>query len=307
MIHPIKKRGRPNKTETEKKRDRLKKHTKEEKDIVITLPACSDDDDSENDGHDGHDDNDGHDESNESNENDINNDYYTINHSDEDNDLGYISSNGDYKDESDDTDVYKEFKERDKLIKKLQDENQALRQQLDDVKKKGSNINSIGKKELTEKMSRINILDIVNSNKIVLKSKCEIDCHHCTLDISGIPWLMPVSYVNNAYYVNRDRIFCSPNCMLRYNERILNDHRQKIRHGLIIQLYQQIYETDTPLKSALDPEDWLKKFGKDWTRNKYKQNLNILTNNATNKLPIMIPCMTVDEVANVGINCTDVV
>ena len=313
MIHPIKKRGRPNKTEVKKKRDRLKKTNKEEKDIVITLPACSQDDSDNNSDSDRESDRDSGTSSRNrgstiiENKEDVDDDFYTINHSDEDNDLGYISEDIGNKDDSEDIDIYKELRERDKLIKKLTDENQQLRQEVQDIKKKGSVIQNISKPELLEKMSRLKLLNIVDGNKIVLNSKCEVDCQHCTLDISGIPWFMPISYVNDAYYVNCNRIFCSPNCMLRYNERILNDHRQKIRHGLIIQLYQEIYETDDTLKSALDPEDWLKKFGKDWTRNKFKQNLNILTNDVKNKLPLMVPCMTIEEVINAGIKYTDVI
>ena len=304
MIKQTKRRGRPNKIEVQRKKDRNNRNKNEENDIIITLPSCSDDykdynnsdgnNESDNDNNNDNDRNNESDNNDNDNDNDNNDktknsekDYYTINYSDENNDLGYISedqSSGSYK--TDKTDFYVEISERDKLIKKLTLENNNLRKDLEEIRKKGIQI-TLGKKELSEKMSKLSILNIVDGNKLILKSKCDIDCVHCTLDISGIPWLMPVSYINGAYYVNSDRIFCSPNCMLRYNDRILNDHRQKIRHGLIIQMYQEIYDTDETLKSALDPEDCLKKFGKEWSSNKFKQNLNLLTYNSKETLPIM--------------------
>jgi hypothetical protein len=320
MIKQTKRRGRPNKIEVQRKKDRNNRNKNEENDIIITLPSCSDDyKDYNHDSNDSNDSNSGNGNGNgdDGNDNDNDNDnektknsekdYYTINYSDENNDLGYISedqSSGSYK--SVKPDFYLEISERDKLIKKLTQENNNLRKDLEEIKKKGIHL-SLGKKELSEKMSKLTILNIVDGNKLILKSKCDIDCIHCTLDISGIPWLMPVSYINGAYYVNSDRIFCSPNCMLRYNDRILNDHRQKIRHGLIIKMYQEIYDTEEILKSALDPEDCLKKFGKEWSPNKFKQNLNLLTYNSKEILPIMIPCITIDEARKNGISCTTVI
>jgi hypothetical protein len=311
MIRTKKRRGRPNKKAVQLKKERQQLHYTEETDIIITLPYCSEDKESETINSSNSDGGDYVDNANDvgtvddididndiDNDNDNEKDYYTINYSEENNELGYISEC------SNKTDLYKEIEERDNLIKKLKDINMNLRKDLENMNKDIKQKYEIT--ELKKKLSEASILNI-DGNKIVLNSKCKVDCAHCTLPVSDIPWLMPYAYINGCYYVNDKRIFCSPNCSLRYNDRILCDHRQKIRHGLIIKMYQEICNTDKPLKSALDPEDCLDKFGKTLTPSEYKKSLNILTSNSKDVLPLMIPCITIEEAQNKGITCTNVI
>lgn len=335
MNRPTGRRGRPKKEEAKKRREREKRNRKKEKDIVITLPTFSDDEDDyrNNSSSKGKGNN-----KSKNNDSDDSHDYYTINHSDGENDLGYISddvasnsnsnsntntnnnanaNNGegsdtdmgigmDYGDDSDDADVYKELREQIKMNKKLISENQELREEMKEMKKKGSKNNSLNQKELKKAFTKCKFLSLVNGKNLVMKSKSDSACVHCTLDIQGLPWMMPVAYIGGSYYIDpKQRAFCSPSCMLRYNERILKDHRQKIRHGLIVQLYQEIFDTDEELQSALDPEDCLKKFGGQMTNNKYRMSLNILTNDPLASLPIMIPCITAEEARKAGIEETE--
>jgi len=169
-------------------------------------------------------------------------------------------SSEDYNSNEDTTELIKQLKQKDKLVQKLQSENNEYRSIMNNSEMIGVN-NRTATKMNTE---FINIID----NKPVIIEKTDIACWWCAHTFDTMPYFIPEKYYHDKYYVYG--CFCSLPCTAAY---ILdnNDYNVWNRYSLL----KKLYNLGTTHHILPAPSNKVfKKFGGNLSIEEYRKNNN---------------------------------
>jgi len=265
-----KKRGRPKKTVEVKKQVN---DIKDEDEIIIRLKTFSDDTCSSS----------SESESESESDTDENN-FFTINETTEGcgkHPLAYALTDDDVG--SDDSvkvnNLYKELKNKEKLIKKLTDK-------VNYMNTYGTYSANTATKDVVKQLHDLKLLNVNDLTKITIPSKTKIKCWHCTHNFNGPPFFIPDAYINGYFYVFG--CFCSLNCAATYNLHTLNDSRTKTRHSLILILFHKIFGAHNKLVYAAKKE-LLEDYGGIMTITEYRKSFMSINKEYNVKIPPMLP------------------
>lgn len=161
------------------------------------------------------------------------------------------------EEESDDYDVNyfkKELNKKEQVIKKLQEE----------ITKSENADSASAHKVLNTKKLNSKVISI--NKQFSIGEKTKIACWWCTETFDNIPCHIPEKYYDNKYYVFG--CFCSCQCALAY---VLKDDEYRLinRVSLLKRMYAELYETQDPLCAAA-PKEVLQKFGGSQTIEEYR-------------------------------------
>ena len=186
---------------------------------------------------------------------------------DDDNKFGIVIENDE---------IIKKLKEKDVVIKKLEDEIQKYRDILNE-----NLISGIDHAKVT-KMD-INLIS-TKTGKSLVKDKTDIACWWCTCNFNTPPCFIPEKVVDNTYYVFG--CFCSFNCAASYNVSI-DDYKVWDRYSLIKKLYNTIYENNKDILVA-PPRESLKKFGGPLSIEEFRRNHEVVKKKYRMIMPPMV-------------------
>ena len=263
-----KKRGRPRNPVVAKK---IINNDKEEDEIILRLQTFSDDKYGSSDSST---------ESDSSSDSEDNN-FFTINETTEcgtKNIKSYITDDENEK-HTDSDDLYRELKNKDKLIKKLTD-------QINNINTLGTYSANTATRDIVKQLHDLKLLNVGNSGSVKIVSKTNIKCWHCTYNFDGPPFFIPDAYINGYFYVFG--CFCSLNCAATYNLHTLNDSRTKTRHSLILILFHKIFGTHNKFVYAARKE-LLEDYGGVMTIGKFRESFMTINKEYTMTIPPMLP------------------
>lgn len=130
-------------------------------------------------------------------------------------------------------------------------------------------------KKISEKLDFSNIfIQFRECNKnmewpISTNIHCKLCCHPFT----SRPWYLPIDYINNIFIVKY--IFCSPNCVKRYNLDFSGQEFSK-RNSLFELMLKVIYnKKDISIKCALQ-QDMLSIFGGPYSIEKFREDFEYI-------------------------------
>lgn len=142
-----------------------------------------------------------------------------------------------------------EIKKRNKIIKRLREENAALKNVV------GENA-FMSCREIRTIPMNIAFIDNKNGNTLICE-KTNIVCWWDTYNFDTLPCFIPERYSNGKFYVFG--CFCSFDCAIAYNLS-LNDYKVSDRNSLIKKLYFTIIGENDDIPVAA-PREILEKFG----------------------------------------------
>lgn len=122
------------------------------------------------------------------------------------------------------------------------------------------------------------------------ETKC--DCWWCDDTFDDLPAYIVNYYRNGAYYVFGN--FCSFNCALTYNIKMLKDFKCNTRHALTNSLRIKVTGNTSPIKFAGDRE-LLKSKGGKVTIEKFREGFSVMSSNLKMNIPPLIPLVHVIE------------
>jgi hypothetical protein len=257
----VRKRGRPRKKVIKKNTNFI---PEKNKDIILKLKLCSDDDSSES-----------------SSDNSVCNNFFTIDETTEacNKEPDYISNSDSSNNSLNIDDLYKELNKKELLIKQLTERINNI----DTCDRTTLNTSS---NNIIRRMHDLKLIDIKNNSEITVKSKTDIKCWHCTHNFNNPPCFIPDKYINGNFYVFG--CFCSFNCASTYNLEILNDARVKIRQSLILILFHKIFGNNKTLVYA-PKKELLKDYGGNLTINEFRKTFMVSDKEYKLNIPPMIP------------------
>ena len=175
--------------------------------------------------------------------------------------------------------LIEEVKKRDLIIGKLKN-------------KGGSILNTY----TSSKPTNINYhcVQMVNSDnmKSFVPNSTQCECWWCDNTFDDLPAYIVNYYRNNIYYVFGN--FCSFNCALKYNIKMLKDFKCNTRHALTNSLRIKVTGVITPIKFAGDRELLISKGGKI-TIEKFRDGFSVISSNLKINIPPLIPLVHVIE------------
>lgn len=264
-----KKRGRPKKTDVTKK---IVKNNQEDHEIILRLKTFSDDNYSSD-----------SDSESECESNSDENNFFTINETTEGCTKHNMKYGADDNCESDNDitvdDLYKELKDKERLIKKLTDK-------VNYMSTCGTYSANTATKDVVKHLHNLKLLDVNNLTAIKISDNTQIKCWNCTHNFNGPPFFIPDSYINGYFYVFG--CFCSLNCAATYNLHILNDSRTKTRHSLILIIFHKIFGTHNKLVYA-PRKELLEDYGGLITIDEYRKSFMTINKEHSMKIPPMLP------------------
>lgn len=100
--------------------------------------------------------------------------------------------------------------------------------------------------------SKVNVISM-NGDEMKIKSKTNMDCFYDNRPFKTQPCIL-VEDIRQGKYQVRDN-FCSPNCALAYNERVLKDGNVQRRRILTNNFYRKVYQIEIgkPFEIRLAP------------------------------------------------------
>ena len=270
----IKKRGRPPKTKSSTKHNKIKEDNdesnddKKEEELILYLPIF---------------------------DNKLiekKNNLFTMNDTDSDdkkpskNIIRKVSSSEDESDNDFGNDVSKlieEINKRDNIIK-------TLRENLQNYKNISQDNSLTITKENKKQLLNLGLISL-NNNKLHVAEKSPYACWWCTYNFDTYPLFLPEKFQNDKYYVFGN--FCSFSCMFSYNDSI-DDYRRTTRNSLIKKMYYDIFHSECNIKPA-GPREILEKFGGPTPIDKYRDAKLICTKTTKINIPPMIPLLSYYE------------
>lgn len=199
---------------------------------------------------------------------------------DEENKLDSLGVSDEYEsDNFDNENLIKDIKQKDFIIKNLQNEIKKIKTE------KVMNY----ERQINYKPMNLKLICIKTGKSVVL-DKTNIACWWCTYNFETMPCFMPDKYHDNAFHVYG--CFCSFNCKLAYNLKYLNDHRMMERYSLIMKMYRTIYEIYEENKLSdiqIAPDrEILEKFGGPMSIVDYRKNFVTCKSEYKMKIPPLI-------------------
>jgi hypothetical protein len=148
----------------------------------------------------------------------------------------------------------------------------------------------------SSKPSNINYhcVQMINSEsgKTFAPKPNQCECWWCDDTFDDIPAYIVNNYRNGIYYVFGN--FCSFNCALKYNIKMLKDFKFNTRHALTNSLRIKVTGINTPIKFAGDRELLLSKGGKI-SIDKFREGFSVISSNYKMNMPPLIPLVHVIE------------
>ena len=172
-----------------------------------------------------------------------------------------------------------EIKKRDKIIINLRN------------KLGGNGDNCTANKPLTINYHCVQLSNVDKNNKFIPK-ETEYDCWWCDEQFENLPAYLVNNYKNGIYYIFGN--FCSFNCALKYNSKMLNDNKTSTRYALTNNLRIKVTGVNTPIKMAGDRE-LLKSKGGLYTIEKFRDGFNCISSQLRINMPPLIPLLHVIE------------
>ena len=198
---------------------------------------------------------------------------------DEEHKLDSLGISEEYESSLSNDNLIKEIKQKDLIIKNLQNEIKKIKTE------KVMNY----EKQINYKPINLNLI-CVKTGKTVILDKTNIACWWCTYNFETMPCFMPDKFHDNAFHVYG--CFCSFNCKLAYNLKYLNDHRMMERYCLIMKMYRIIYDIYEESKLSdiqMAPDrEILEKFGGPMSITDYRKNFVTCKSEYKMKIPPLI-------------------
>jgi hypothetical protein len=269
------KRGRPRKnSEKQEQQSKVENKDKNSENIILFMALSDEDDDKDDDTDDDKD-------SGEDNR-------FTVNDTETKND--FVESISDSADDSDN--VYS-----------LQNEQLTVKMLIDEVKKRDHIIANLRNKSgsvlsayNTNKAAHINYHCIqvasTDNEKNFIPKPTNYKCWWCDESFENLPAYIVNYYRNCTYYVFGN--FCSYNCALKYNIKMLKDFKVNTRHALTNSLRIKVTGNSQPIKFAGDREI-LKSKGGNISIEKFREGFSVMTSNMKMNIPPIIPLVHVIE------------
>ena len=266
------KRGRPRKN-AEKIEQKPKDEKKEKKDENIVLFLALSDEESEDSGDSGED------------------NRFTVNDTETKNNI--VDSISDSDANSDESGGVFNVSNKQLTVKMLIEEVKKRDQIIANLRNKGGSVLST---YTASKPLNINYhcVQMVNTDSgapfVPQTTQCE--CWWCDDTFEDLPAYIVNYYRNGAYYVFGN--FCSFNCALKYNIKMLKDFKCNTRHALTTSLRIKVTGIKTPIKFAGDRELVKAKGGKI-TIEKFREGFSVISPNLKINMPPLIPLVHVIE------------
>jgi hypothetical protein len=179
--------------------------------------------------------------------------------------------------------LIEEINKRDNIIK-------TLRDNLKNYKNISQDNSLTITKENKKQLLNLGLISI-NNNKLHVAEKSPYACWWCSYNFDTYPLFLPEKFHNNKYYVFGN--FCSFSCIFAYNDSI-DDYRRTTRNSLIKKLYFDIFNSECNIKPA-GPREILEKFGGPTPIDKYRDAKLICTKTTKINIPPMIPLLSYYE------------
>ena len=194
------------------------------------------------------------------------------------------TSDGDqYDDYNTNPDLIKKLREKDDIIRKLEET-------ITEYKKLFTESNMSGLNECKVTKLDLNLINIDTGDKIEL-IPTNICCWWCTEQFNTLPCFLPEKYEDNKYHVYG--CFCSYNCAAAYNLDI-DDYKVWDRFSLIKKLSKDMFNNDTEIHVA-PPRQALQKFGGILTIEQFRKNFIIHEKEYRHIVPPMVSIVTMIE------------
>lgn len=130
------------------------------------------------------------------------------------------------------------------------------------------------------------------SGKKFTPTHTDIHCWWCDEQFDNLPAYIVNYYRNGIYYIFG--IFCSFNCSLKYNKKMLKDYKCDTRQALTNSLRIKVTGDSKPIKYAADRE-LLKSKGGTLSVEKFREGFSINSNDTRISMPPTIPLVHVIE------------
>lgn len=266
------KRGRPRKN-AEKIEQKPKDEKKEKKDENIVLFLALSDEESEDSGDSGED------------------NRFTVNDTETKNDV--VDSISDSDTNSEESGGVFNASNKQLTVKMLIEEVKKRDHIIASLRNKGGSVLS---SYTASKPSNINYhcVQMVNTDtgKNFVPKSTQCECWWCDDTFDDLPAYIVNYYRDGAYYVFGN--FCSFNCALKYNIKMLKDFKCNTRHALTNSLRIKVTGITTPIKFAGDRE-LLKAKGGKITIEKFREGFSVISSNLRINMPPLIPLVHVIE------------
>lgn len=174
--------------------------------------------------------------------------------------------------------LLKEIKKRDAIIARLQNRNSGMSTYANN---KASNIS----------YHCVQVADTKSGKKFVPKIT-ECKCWWCNETFNNLPAYIVNYYANETYFVFGN--FCSFNCSLKYNVKMLKDYKCNTRYALTNSLRIKVTGDPSPIKFAGDPESLIQKGG-ICTIEKFREGFSVISPSLRMNMPPLIPLIHVLE------------
>lgn len=146
----------------------------------------------------------------------------------------------------------------------------------------------------TSKPVQINYhcVNVANSDGVFSPQETDCKCWWCDESFDNLPAYIAQYFRNNTYYVFGN--FCSFNCALKYNLRMLKDFKFNTRHTLTYNLCMKVTGDNNPVKLAGDRE-LLKSKGGQMSIERFRSGFSVVSPNMKMNMPPMIPLVHIVE------------
>ena len=131
-----------------------------------------------------------------------------------------------------------------------------------------------------------------DNGKIFEPAFTDCECWWCDHEFDNLPVYLVNYYRGGIYYVFGN--FCSFNCALKYNVKMLKDFKCETRRALTLGLRSKVTGETGPCKFAKDRE-MLKKKGGKMSIDKFREGFTFISIDMKMSMPPMIPLMHVIE------------
>lgn len=260
------KRGRPRKNSEKLDQPEKNDHKEKIEENILLFMALSDEEDTDNNDSDSNEDN-----------------RFTINDTETKNEI--VDSISDSEDSDNNINIHNEQLTVKMLIEEVKKRDHIIA----NLKSKGGNVLSSYN---TTKSAHINyhctVVADAETGKSFVPKPTDYRCWWCDESFTELPAYIVNYYRNNTYYVFGN--FCSFNCALKYNLKMLKDYKINTRHALTNNLRTKVTGSSAPIKFAGDRE-LLKSKGGNMSIEKFREGFSFMSIN----IPPLIPLVHVIE------------
>jgi len=125
----------------------------------------------------------------------------------------------------------------------------------------------------------------------------KIHCFWCCHPFEGIPWAIPIKYINNVFHV--DGNFCSPECAAAYNFE-QKDFNMWERYMLLNLLYNKVHHPMYQKLKLAPPRRMLLEYGGNMTINDFRKYCQNYSKDYVINFPPMVSVPTIGEEVNLS-------